>query len=382
MARFKNFVLLLSAVVAQLFVGCEMFDETPTGEAEVILDIYRLNMDGDGGNVPIYYAVNNPRPGARLKVTTGTSWITVKEVTSNAINLYIAPSDIDEERLGFIAINYEGMPIPVKVAVLQDARILDEFSFEVLELTTTSCSVKYTPKQSGELYMANIIDSNYFIQSGISDMNEFIEAEMANYLMLAEQYEMTLQYLLEEAASPSPVFTEETTRKFSGMKSGATYIAYAYGLELKDNEYKVTIPLHRIEVNTPMKAFYDVSFKISTQVSGGVASIAVSPEGWSGYYTVNIIPDSSIYYTPKGELINEYSLRAMSDDFYNRARQAMQEGVSAEAFLKSRCYSGNYTLNASLSGGSKFMIAVYAVESENGGIPAMCSMPSLSYLSL
>lgn len=381
MARFKSFILLISAVVAQLFAGCEMFVATPTGESEVILDIYDLKVDGIGGNIPVYYAVNNPRPGARPEVTSNVSWITVKSVANGTIMLYVASSDVDEERFGFVTVKYEGMPKSVKITVLQDPRVLNEFSFEVVELTTTSCSIKYTPKQSNGVFMANIIDSDYFVQSGIFDMDQFIVAEMDNYLNLAKQYDMTLQYLLEEAASPKPIFTKEVTRAFSGMKAGATYIAYAYGLELNGDEYRVTIPLHQISVTLPMLPLYDVTFNISAQlVNASSATIVVSPERWSGYYTVNIIPDSSIFYIPNGELINEYTLRAMSNDFYKRARQAMQSGMSAAAFLNSSCYVGKQTLNVSVGGGSKYMVAVYAVESIDGDIPAMCSMPSISYL--
>lgn len=382
MLRFKTLLSLLSAAVALFFSGCEMVAETPEGEAVVKLDIYELNLDGEGGNIPIYYTVENPRSNAHLKVTSNVDWITVKHVKNGEIMLYVAPSDVDEERFGFVTISYEGMPKSIKVPVLQDAQILNEFSFEVSDLTTSSCSVKYIPKQSGELFMANIIDSDFFTQSGIHDMNQFIETEMANYLSLAAQYEITLQYLLEEAVSPKSVFTSEVTRKFSGMKAGGKYMVYAYGLELNGNEYRVTIPLHSIYVTTPLKAFYDVKFNVKSHVtSGGTANIVVSPVNWSGYYVVNIIPDSSVYYVPKGEVINEYTIRAMGDDFYKRARYAMQDGVSADAFLRSSCYKGERSFNTTLSGGSKYMVVVYAVESADGKeIPSMCSIPTIAYL--
>ena len=297
------------------------------------------------------------------------------------IMLAIAPSDVSEERFGFVTISYEGMTKSIKVPVLQDEQELNYFSFEVSDVTSTSCTVKYIPKESGKMYMANIIDSAYFTQSGITDMNQFVEAEMANYLALAAQYEITLQYLLEEAASPRPVFKRETTRSFSGMKAGGTYVAYAYGLELNGNEYKITIPLHQTTVTLPMSTMYDVSFNISSQMSSsGTASIIVSPINWSGYYYVSIIPDSSVFYIPKGESINEYTLRAMGDDFYKRARQAMQSGISVEGFLNSNCYVGSRTFNLAVSGGSRYMVAVLAVESVEGGIPTMCSVPTISYL--
>ena len=130
-----------------------------------------------------------------------------------------------------------------------------------------------------------------------------------------------------------------------------------------------------------MLTMRDITFKISSQMtSSGVVNIVVSPVNWSGYYSVNIIPDSSVFYIPKGDSINEYTLRAMGDDFYKRARQALQSGSSVDAFLRSNCYVGSHTFNLSVSGGSKYMVAVFAVESIDGAIPTMCSMPSISYL--
>ena len=381
MSRIKSFLLLACVVVVQLFLGCEPLDQAPEGEAIVKLDVYELYVTGEGGEIPIFYGVENPRSGARPNVQSNVDWITVKSVTSTTILLNVAPSDVSEERFGFVTITYDGMAKSIKVPVVQDEQVLNYFSFEVSDVTHTSCTVKYIPKQSGVMFMANIIDSAYFTQSGITDMNQFVEAEMANYLALAAQYEITLQYLLEEAASPRPVFMREATRSFSGMKAGGTYVAYAYGLELNGNEYKITIPLHQTTVTLPMSTMYDVSFNISSQMSSsGTASIIVSPINWSGYYYVSIIPDSSVFYIPKGESINEYTLRAMGDDFYKRARQAMQSGISVEGFLNSNCYVGSRTFNLAVSGGSKYMVAVFAVESENGAIPTMCSVPAISYL--
>lgn len=381
MSRIKSFVLMLCVAVAPLFMGCEPESAMPTEAPVMVLDVYELYVEGGGGEIPIFYAVQNARPGVKPEVKSNVEWIEVMSAKSGTIMLLVHPSDIDEERFGFVTINYEGMEKAVKVAVVQDKQLLDKFTFEVLDVTHSSCSIKYTPKVSGRLYMANIIDSAFFTQSGITDMDEFIAAEMANYLTIAKQYDMTLEYLLKEALSTPLLFTEETVRNFTGMQPGATYVAYAYGVEIEDNEYTVTIPLHRKDVEISMSQFYDVTFNISPQVNNSsMATIAITPVDWSGYYVLSLIPDTSLYYVPNGERMTEYTLRAMGNDFYKRARQAMQSGMSAEAFLKSSCYIGSRSITTSISGGTKYMIAVYAVESIDGDIPVMCSMPSITYI--
>lgn len=381
MLRIKSFALLLCALVAPIFVGCEPVETTPGEEPIVVLDTYELNVDGGGGNVPIYYAVQNAIRGVKPKAKSNVEWITIKEITSGTIVLSIQASNVDEERLGIVTITYEGMAKGVRVSVLQDRQFLDKFSFEVLDVTHSSCSVKYVPKSSGTYFMANIIDADYFTQSGITDMSIFVQNEMASYLAIAEQYGITLQYLLEEAVSPQLLFKEEVTRSFGGMQPGATYMAYAYGLELKDNEYTVTIPLHHTYIDLPMSPFYDVTFNVVSQMtSGGVANVVVTPVGWNGYYSVTIVPDSSLFYVPEGERMSEYTLRAMGNDFYKRARKAVQSGLTVDAFLRSNCHVGSKSFNMSVSGGSKYMVVVFAVESKDGDIPVMCSVPVISYL--
>ncbi len=377
----KSVKLLLAAVVA-LLVGCEtMSTTTDNGVPVLLLDTQQLRVNGGGGEIPIFYAVQNGVPGLRPTAKCGAEWISVKEITKDTIMLIVEESNLDEERLGFVTVSYEGIEKSLRVTVLQNKQLLNKFSLEALDVTQNSCSIRYAPKVAGVQYMANIIDSEYFKQSGITDMSLFIETEMESYRTLANQNGHTLQSLMMEAISPQLIYTEEVVRSFNKMRPGATYVAYAYGVEFDGDDYTVTVPLHQISVQLPMSQMYDVTFNISAQIaSSGVASVAISPVNWKNYYAVNIIPDTSLYYVQDGENMSENTLRALGNDFYKRARQAMQGGITAEAFLRSSCYVGSQMINMSVNGGTKYMVVVFAVESEDGGIPTMCSMPTLAYL--
>ena len=380
MSRIKIFVLLLCAVVSPLFVGCESKESEPVEAPVMVLDTDHLSVEGGGGEVPIFYTMQNARKGVLPSVKSNVEWMTVKSIASSYIMLDVEASDIDEERAGVVTISYTGMKRSLKVYVTQSKQPLNKFSFEVFDVTHNSCSVKYIPQQSGGYFMANIIDSEYFVKSGIYDMDDFIYAEMSNYLALAAQHNITLESLLTEKVSPQLIFDDEAIRHYKGMQSGATYVAYAYGLELKDNEYTVTIPLHQVSIDIPMSTVYDVSFRISPQIRGGVLTVAIEPNGWRGYYTVNLIPENSLYYIPQGEYITEYTFRAMSNEFYQRARKAMQSGMSAETFLHSQCYIGSQSVTTPVESGTNYMIVVYAVESVDGAIPTVCSMASVAYI--
>ncbi len=378
MLNFFRPVRLLFVALLSLFVSCEPTNDSgvaPTME----LDIYSLSVTGEGGDIPIFYAVTNPIKGEKPEVKSNVDWITPIDINSYQIMLRIAESDSSEERIGFVTISYKNMEKPVRVYITQDKQLLNDFKFTVSEVTYKSCKVKYSPRNQQRPYMANIIDSEYFKQTGITDGAVFVANEMESYLALAQRHNMTLEELMQNV-SPQLIYSGEAEREFVGMQPGATYTIYSYGIEFHNNSYTMTTPLHTSIVDIPMPAMYDVSFKVSATLSNGTATISVMPEDWNGYYAIQIAPEDNLLYIPEGEKLNEYAIKSIASNFYTNARNAMKSGYSAEQYLKVNCYSGTKTVNLQLSTGKKYMIIVFAVESKDGEVPVMRSMPVIKYL--
>lgn len=372
-ALFFAFIVALMPFV----VSCESNPDVPP---IVKLDIYDLEIDGGGGDIPIYYAVQNAVKGAELEVVSSVDWVSLKELTSSMFVLHVKASDVDEERFTSVVINYPGMAKPVRVNIVQDKQFLNKFRFETLDLTYNSCSIKYIPTDKNMPYMANIIDAEYFKQSGTSDMNVFIEAEMANYRSIAGRNQMTLEELMGRV-SPQLIYTGDAERSFGGMKHGSKYVVYSYGITFKGNEYTLTTPMHQTMIELPMPNMIEnVSFSITSQVSGTMASITIIPHNWDGYYNVQIAPDNSLYYVTPGSNPTDGLFKTLASYFYDSARKAIANGASIEQFLKANCYKGNKQLNVSLEAGRKYMVYVFAVSSENGAIPVMRSTPTYVYL--
>ncbi|MBO5831188.1 MAG: hypothetical protein J6R01_06260 [Alistipes sp.] len=371
-ALFVAFIVALMPFV----VSCESNPDVPP---IVKLDIYDLEIDGGGGDIPIYYAVQNAVKGAELEVVSSVDWVSLKELTSSMIVLHVKASDVDEERFTSVVINYPGMAKPVRVNIVQDKQFLNKFRFETLDLTYNSCSIKYIPTDKNMPYMANIIDAEYFKQSGTSDMNVFIEAEMANYRSIADRNQMTLEELMGRV-SPQLIYTGDAERSFGGMKHGSKYVVYSYGITFKGNEYTLTTPMHQTFIELPMPDMYNASFTISSQMSGNMASITITPKNWDGYYNVQIAPDDSLYYIEPGSNPNDGLIRNMASYFYDSARKAMLNGASVEQFLNSSCYKGSRQINITLDSSKRYMVYVFAVQSEGGSIPVMRSVPSFIYL--
>lgn len=371
-ALFFAFIVALMPFV----VSCESNPDVPP---IVKLDIYDLEIDGGGGDIPIYYAVQNAVKGAELEVVSSVDWVSLKELTSSMIVLHVKASDVDEERFTSVVINYPGMAKPVRVNIVQDKQFLNKFRFETLDLTYNSCSIRYIPTDKNMPYMANIIDAEYFKQSGTSDMNVFIEAEMANYRSIADRNQMTLEELMGRV-SPQLIYTGDAERSFGGMKHGSKYVVYSYGITFKGNEYTLTTPMHQTFIELPMPDMYNASFTISSQMSGNMASITITPKNWDGYYNVQIAPDDSLYYIEPGSNPNDGLIRNMASYFYDSARKAMLNGASVEQFLNSSCYKGSRQINITLDSSKRYMVYVFAVQSEGGSIPVMRSVPSFIYL--
>lgn len=375
----KQFAIFVVALMATLFVGCTNNDFDPNNPPKMELDTYELNVDGGGGDIPIFYAVRNAIKGAQPEVNSTANWVKIKEITSSTIVLSIAPSDINEERFATVTIKYQGMEPDLRVSILQDKQLLNKFRFECTDLTYNSCTVKYFPTDKSIPYMANIIDAEYFKQTGTTDMNVFIEAEMNNYRSIAERNQMTLEELMGRV-SPQLIYTGDAERSFAGMKHGSQYVVYSYGVTFKGNEYSLLTPMHQTMVEIPMPEMLDASFGITSQISGTMANITITPKNWDGYYNVQIAPDYSLYYITPGSNPSEGLFKSLASYFYDNARKAMANGSTVEQFLKANCYKGNKQINVTLEADKKYMVYVFAVASEDGAIPVMRSTPNYAYL--
>ena len=378
MQLIKKFIFTVVSIIAVVLVGCEPQID-PNNPPTMELDIYELSVTGDGGDIPIFYSVTNPVKGALPEAISNVEWISIIDINSYQIMLRIAESDSSEERMGFVTINYRGMEKSQRVYITQDKQPLNDFKFSVSDVTYKSCKVQYSPRDPKRPYMANIIDSEYFKQTGITDGEQFVANEMNSYLALAQRNNMTLEELMGRV-SPQLIYKGDAEREFMGMQPGATYTIYSYGIEFSGNSYTMTTPLHTTIIDIPMQTMYDVSFNITTSFSNGTAMISVTPENWDGYYAVQVIPDDNILYTPQGEKLNDYTIKSIATNFYTTARNAIKGGYNVEQYLRSTCYKGSKSINMQLSSDKKYMVIVFAVESKDGEIPVMRSLPTVKYL--
>lgn len=380
MQKIKVIFTMVLIMAAMVMVGCEGGDTNTNGGTPVImLDRTQLNVDGNGGDMVIYYSVDNAVKGVGIKVSSRVDWVEVKSTKDSRIVLAVAKNTSINARETIVTVDYEGMERSVFITINQDKAILDMFSFEVTDVTYMGCKVRYTPVDDSMQYMANIIDKEYFTYSGVDTEEAFIQAEMDNYLKTAEYYQVTLEELMD-MLTPQLIYTGETVREFANMQHSGKYVIYSYGVNFSGNEYEVTTPIHHTIIELPMPSMYDVTFNLVATWTSSGATLSITPENWDGYYNIQIAPSDSLYYAPEGEALSELTIRSLANAFYKSARSAIAQGTTPEKFLASTCYKGYNQLPLAIERGRKYMIIVFAVESEEGAIPVMRSIPSVTYL--
>lgn len=378
----RNFTFMFYAFVIALMtlaISCEKDSFDPNNPPVLELDVYELNVDGGGGDITLFYAVKNAVKGAKPEVVSAVDWVSEKEITKSTIVLHVKASDVDEERFAMVTIKYPHMEKPVRVNILQDKQFLNKFRFETSDITYNSCTVRYIPTDKNIPYMANLIDAEYFKQSGTTDMNIFVETEMANYRALAERNQMTLEELMGRV-SPQLIYTGDAERQFTGMKHGSKYVIYSYGIQFNGNDYTLLTPMHQTLIELPMPEMLDASFTISTQMSANVATITITPSNWDGYYSVQIAPDDSLYYIEPGANPTDGLVKKLASFFYDNARKAMAGGATVEQYLNATCHKGPKQITMTLDPAKRYMVYVFAVQSDNGAIPVMRSTPAYAYI--
>lgn len=381
MLKLRITLATLLCAIAAIMTSCEG-DTTPTpgNEPTLELDCYELNVDGNGGDIALFYALHNPIKNEKLQVASNVDWITLKSIERGKIIIKVDESDELETRHGIVTISYKHMERPVRVYIAQDKMLMDDFTFSVSDVTYNSCTVTYMPQDDSTPYMANIIDKQYFTNSGVSTAEEFIAAEMNNYKAIAAANKLSLEQLMSNV-SPQLIYKGDAVRKFAGMQHGNSYVAYSYGVTFDGDNYTVTTPIYHTIVELPMPTMYtDVDFNVSSKLTSNyVVDLNITPSGWDGHYYIQIAPDDSLYYVSPGANPESFIIKALANSFFVTARGYMQKGSTAEQFLNSYCYMGSKQISLQLDAGKRYMVIVFAVESEEGAIPVMRSMPVFSY---
>lgn len=385
MKRFNLFATSLALLTTLFVASCGSDNDEPqtpvvTDPSEIVVTPTEYSIAAEGGALSIDYTILNGTEGTTLKVQSEAEWVEVASITASSIELTVAANDLYESRSTTLRLTYEGAKESLNITLTQHGKALDSFAIEISDLRYNGFTMSVTPKDEEMLYVISTISTEYFRMSGIKDAETFISKEMENFKELAKSNKMSLEELLWHNKLAG---LGSTARTYSGMAPLSQYVAYCYGVEIDDDDsYIVTTPIHHEVVNIPMPTLDKASFVAKFEPGAESVRMEVIPTDWNSYYYIQMAPETSLVYIEQGEELNESRFKRMSDSFHALASGIMRKGSTAENFLRSYCYTGSQNLTIDgLKSNTRYMAIIFAVRSDDGAIPVICSEPTLAYFT-
>ena len=161
MYRLKHISSAAAAFAALvLAVSCgEKRVETETSSFVVESSVIRSGADGGEGWVN--YSISGPKAGSTATVTSGSEWITVKDVFSTEFRYSIVKNDSGADRTGDIVLSCDGTK-PLHLRVIQSGtsgggEVFRNFEMSISDITTSTCRIQIRPVDAGKTYVYAIV---------------------------------------------------------------------------------------------------------------------------------------------------------------------------------------------------------------------------------
>lgn len=164
-----------------------------------------------------------------------------------------------------------------------DEEVKTDFTFEALELTQGSFSVKISPVAKDQTYYFGIISKADYAQ--FASPEELQAADVARIKQIAESNGVDLEKFLMEA-----LLKGEQTWSYTALAPETDYVFYAYGLS---TDCQIQTSLNTYSFKTPAVTPVDITFQITpTDLKPTSFTLNIKPslDNCSYYYDV-ITPD-------------------------------------------------------------------------------------------
>lgn len=123
-----------------------------------------LNVDKNGGNVTVNYSIEGPKAGNLANVECDASWASVVKIYNTSFRISVDANDTGADRTATILLSCNGVKnkkIPLVQGHGEDTPpVFRNFNIEVSGITTSSASVKITPKDASVSYHYSVVRSS------------------------------------------------------------------------------------------------------------------------------------------------------------------------------------------------------------------------------
>lgn len=382
MRNLTKFFVLLLALVAISTTACN--NDVPEADApEIKLEKTSIEIDNAGGQYSVGYSVNSSKAGVTATATEEVEWITNLVVESDRLSFVVDENTDDVEREATITVSYPSAEsvtlVVIQVSNNNTPTPTGEFTIDIEQISASSCTTVVTPPDPNMYYIMYMAEMDYFIDYEIDTPEELFEDDMFYWLRGAEYDGITLKQYMENY---NVLFQGVVRGEWSDIQVGVKKVLYVYGVEFNADETnceRIT-PIAWKIIEPEHAALNDATFDVEIAVSGPDVEFTVTPNGWDGYYYVQVFDSyHQYYYDADNEITDEY-IGTLADVWVDMLLNNVSYGMTAEYVVEALCNRGPSKVRKELLSDTEYAVVIFAIE-EVDGVYQMVSRPYVENFS-
>lgn len=369
----------LWAVVA-LIVCAACSDDKPQTQGDAFsVESLHIEASDLGGAFDIEYSLQKYIGDMMPTVVSDADWITdIDNTTKGVISLRVLPNYAAESRETTIELRYVNTDVKPQVTIHQAGNDGSRFSIEVSDVGYSECSVVATSEDDAMPYVVMLAEKAYFLDRGITNEQELVDADQAFF----SGY-ITDDASLEEFLRSSGFAMQGTqTKRWQELSPAKEYVVYAYGIYLSGDVYDRVTPVYHAIIDKRLPERSQQIFDATIVAEGPEVSFTVKPQAWDGYYMVQLVEDSEAGYIEQGLPFTAENEEQVAEAFFYIADHLCYfEEKSADEVMQQLGYKGEASFSKTLNANHRYMALIYAIDSDNGGVPMVVSKPQVEYFT-
>lgn len=368
---------ILCALIA-LVAAVSCSNSTPVVNSEFSVKSSLIEATDVGGDYVIEYQLKSYVGSVMPAAVTDAEWIAdIDNSTKGKISFRVLPNYDVESRETTIELRYVDVATKPQIKVKQAGLGGEKLSIEVVECGYSECEVKISPASEDITYVAMMAEVAYFTENSITTEDILVDADKA----LFESYVNDIS--LEEFLNKSGIAMQGTQQKsWQDLSPAKEYVIYAYGIYAHENSYERVTPVYYTLVDKRLPERSEQKFDVRITAEGPEVSFSIKPEKWDGYYMVQLVEDSEAGYIEQGLPFTATNEEQVAEAFFYIADHLYYfEEKNAEEIMQLLGYKGEVTYSKTLNANHRYMALIYAIASEDGGVPMVVSQPQVEYFT-
>ena len=244
-----------------------------------------------------------------------------------------------------------------------------EFSGTVAE--HRSLRVNVLPQDKEQEYIVFLSEKKHFTANLIDTREELLEDDYIYFTQLAEYYEMGVYEFLSKVGWL--VKGDKIGYGAVNLYPDTEYVIYCYGVEFNGDFYEATTEICYTEIKTTVPDSVNVDYDISLDVTGNLATIAIDPKEYDGYYYSFIVPETDRWYLYSGMEFSAEYMAYYRNTLLDLIDESLDEGIPASQL----CHTGKVEISKRLEPNTKYELLVFTLS--NDKTPIIISQPAVQY---